>query len=127
MSILNNLSLLNFPIGRRSLFHILGMFGGIFHFYSIFDRFFFYSSSGDPDQTPHSAVSYLGFHCLSRSHRKDARLIWVNMKISDSSKILNIEMRISKWYFDIQNCTFKVNFDTENMIFCNIPNAKVGF
>ena len=34
----------------------------------------------DPDQTPHSAVSELGLHCLSMSHRKDARLIsiWVN-------------------------------------------------
>ena len=27
---------------------------------------------------PHSAVSDLGLHCLSMSHKKDARFIWVN-------------------------------------------------
>ena len=29
-------------------------------------------SSGDPDQTPHSAASDLGLHCLSMPHKKDA-------------------------------------------------------
>ena len=32
----------------------------------------------DPDQTPHSAASDLGLHCLSMSHLWDARLQWVN-------------------------------------------------
>ena len=36
---------------------------------------------GDPDQTPRSAASGLGLHCLPMSHKKDARLIWVNAKI----------------------------------------------
>ena len=35
------------------------------------------ANSGDPDQTPRSAASGRGLHCLSMSHKKDARLIWV--------------------------------------------------
>ena len=35
------------------------------------------SYSGDPDQTPHFAASDLVLHCLSMSHKKDTRLIWV--------------------------------------------------
>ena len=30
-----------------------------------------------PDGTPRSAASHLGLLCLSMSHKKDARLIWV--------------------------------------------------
>ena len=36
------------------------------------------ANSEDPDQTPRSVASDLGLHCLSMSHKKDARLIWVN-------------------------------------------------
>ena len=32
----------------------------------------------DPDQTPHSAASELGLHCLHMSHKMDAWLILVN-------------------------------------------------
>ena len=35
-------------------------------------------NSGNLDQTPQSAASDLGLHCLPMSHKKDARLIWVN-------------------------------------------------
>ena len=31
-----------------------------------------------PDGTPRFAVSHLGLSCLPMSHKKDARLIWVN-------------------------------------------------
>ena len=34
-------------------------------------------NSGKPDQTPRSAASYLGLHCLTLSHKKDVKLIWV--------------------------------------------------
>ena len=42
LTILTHLSRMYFPIpiDRTSLFQILGVFGGIFYFYSIFDRFF---------------------------------------------------------------------------------------
>ena len=33
-----------------------------------------------PDQTPHSAASGLGLHCLPMSHKKDATLKWVNLQ-----------------------------------------------
>ena len=39
------------------------------------------ANSGDPDQTPHSVASDLGLHCLSMSHKKDARHIWVKMRL----------------------------------------------
>ena len=39
------------------------------------------ANSGDSDQTPQSAASDLGLHCLSLPHKKDGRLtcIWVNI------------------------------------------------
>ena len=44
--------------------------------------FHFYSNSSrtlcDSDQTPRSVASDLGLCCLPMSHKKDARLIWVN-------------------------------------------------
>ena len=36
------------------------------------------ANSEDPDQTPRSAVSDLGLHCLPLSQKWNARLIWVN-------------------------------------------------
>ena len=33
-----------------------------------------------PDGTPHFAASHLVLFCLPISHKKDARLIWVNLK-----------------------------------------------
>ena len=35
------------------------------------------ANSGGPYQTPRSAASDLGMHCLPTSHKKDAMLIWV--------------------------------------------------
>ena len=32
-----------------------------------------------PEGTPHFATSHLGLFCLPVSHKKDARLIWVNI------------------------------------------------
>ena len=48
------------------------MLGGIFYFYINFNRT---ANSGRPDQTPRSAASDLGLHCLLMSNKKDARLI----------------------------------------------------
>ena len=39
------------------------------------------ANSGYPDQKPHSVASDLGLHCLSMSHKKDARHIWVKNAI----------------------------------------------
>ena len=36
-----------------------------------------FANSGEPDQTPHSAVSDLGLHCLSISLSGGSRLKWV--------------------------------------------------
>ena len=36
------------------------------------------SNSGDPDQTLSCPASGLGLHCLHMSHKKGARLTWVN-------------------------------------------------
>ena len=41
-----------------------------------------YANSADADQMPPSAVSDLGLHCLPRSQKRDARLIWVIMLLA---------------------------------------------
>ena len=50
--------------------------GGIFIFIQILKEHSV-SKRGDTDQTPLSAPSDLGLHCLPLSHKKDAILIWV--------------------------------------------------
>ena len=42
-----------------------------------------FANSGEPDQTPHIAASDLILHCLLMSHKKNARLIGVNMCMRD--------------------------------------------
>ena len=39
------------------------------------------ANSGDLDQTLHSVASDLGLHCLTMSHKKDVRHIWVKMQL----------------------------------------------
>ena len=34
-----------------------------------------------PNGTPYFAASHLGLFCLSMSHKKDARLIWVKFQL----------------------------------------------
>ena len=68
---------MDFPIliSRKSSFPILGV---------LVLFFIIKANSGDPDQTQHSALSDLGLHCLSMSHKKDAmliRLIWVMSRL----------------------------------------------
>ena len=38
-----------------------------------------FTNSGVPDQTLHYAASDLGLQCFPMSHKKGARLIWVNI------------------------------------------------
>ena len=38
------------------------------------------ANSEDPDQTPRSAASDLGLHCLPGSQKWDAMLIWVTFR-----------------------------------------------
>ena len=38
-----------------------------------------FASSGDPDQTPRSAATDLGLHCLPVTHLRVSRLQWVNV------------------------------------------------
>ena len=67
---------------RTNLFPFLGMLGSIFHLHSNLNRTFgkqAVSVSGDPDQMPRFAASDLGLYSLPMPHKKDARLIWVNM------------------------------------------------
>ena len=61
-----------FPIliNLTSPFPFQGMLGGIFHFYSNFNRTFCKQTVGKPDQMPHFAVSDLVLHCLPMSHKK---------------------------------------------------------
>ena len=38
-----------------------------------------FANSGDPDQTPHSAASDLGLHCLKITLLRVSRLQWIMM------------------------------------------------
>ena len=69
---------MSFPISisRTSLNHILGVLGSIFHFYSNSNRTFCEQTVGKPDR---SAASDLGLRCLFMPHKKDVRLLWVDM------------------------------------------------
>ena len=44
------------------------------------------ANSVDPDQTPHSAASDLGVHCLPVSHLWDARHKWVKGRAQFKTK-----------------------------------------
>ena len=52
---------------------------------------FLFANSGEPDQTPHFVASDLVLHCLPMSHKKDARLLWVecmmNVEASQSTSL----------------------------------------
>ena len=48
----------------------------------------FIANSVDPDQTPRSAASDLGLHCLPLSLLWDATLKWVNITVNKFSVIL---------------------------------------
>ena len=65
---LNTLSRMEFPISisRTSLFQILSVLGGIFHFYSIFVRNF---CKQTVETLISSAVSDQGLRCLSMSYK----------------------------------------------------------
>ena len=53
-----------------------------YSFLFYFEYIFLLAKGEDPDQTPHSAVSDLGLHCLPMSQNWDARLIWVKYDLS---------------------------------------------
>ena len=40
-----------------------------------------FANNGVPDQTPHSAASDLGLHCLPITLLRVSRLQWVNLKL----------------------------------------------
>ena len=46
-----------------------------------------FANSGDPDQTPHSAASDLGLHCLPVTLLRVSRLQWLNI-----------------WWWHLKNC-----------------------
>ena len=44
------------------------------------------AKSEHSDRVPHSAASDLGLHCLPMSHKKDARLKWINSYVWGPAK-----------------------------------------
>ena len=49
-----------------------------------------FANSGDPDQTPHSAASDLGLHCLPVTLLGASRLPWVNLQFSRTPPLSNV-------------------------------------
>ena len=71
-----------------SVFRDVGWY--IFFFVSNFDRTFQNQPiSGDPDQMPHNVASGLGLHCFGKSHKTDARLLWVNERFYPNTFSIN--------------------------------------
>ena len=57
----------------------LGALGVFFSFLFLFSMKIILANRIAPDETPRFAESHLGLFCLPMSHKKDARLIWVNI------------------------------------------------
>ena len=70
-------------INSTGPFLLKGLLGSIFHFYSNSNRTFCEQTVETliTIQMRHSAASDLGLHCLPMSHKKGARLIWVNTQV----------------------------------------------
>ena len=66
-------------IRTTSPFPILRVLCGVFlsSFQVLIEHTKLKADSKKPDQTPHHAMSDLDLHCLSVSHKKDARLVWI--------------------------------------------------
>ena len=69
---------MEFPtiINWNSPYLFKGMLGGIFHFYSNFNRKFYKQTVKTLIRCHIFAASDLGVHCLSMSHKKYSRLIF---------------------------------------------------
>ena len=57
----------------------------VFSFLFKFQKKLLYANSGEPDQTQRFAAPDLVLQCLQMSHKKDARLIWVNSSLPYAS------------------------------------------
>ena len=66
----------------------------MFHFYSNLDRTIC-------KHAVRSAASGLGLHCLPTSHKKDARLIWVN-----GARVVPMSLIAEKFFNKTQICLF---------------------
>ena len=53
-----------------------------------------FAKSGDPDQTPHSAASDLGLHCLLITLLHVSRLQWVKVKIRPCKVLASCFLRL---------------------------------
>ena len=84
----------------------ISIFGMFFPFLFEFLKTLLYANSGEPDQTPRFAASDMVLHCLLMSHKKDARLMWVNyakifsglLKFISSMQLLTKRLSYDKAY-----------------------------
>ena len=72
-----------------------------------------------PDGTPRFAASHLGLFCLPMSHKKDARLIWVNKrKLNESISSFFDSILINKSYYRFLSLIFlyQILFDENKTV-----------
>ena len=55
-----------------------------------------FANSGDPDQTPHSAASDLGLHCLPSTLLRVSRLQWVNVMNGQTQVMVPLSEKLSQ-------------------------------
>ena len=58
-------------------------------------------NSGDPDQTPRSAASDLGLHCLPNTLLRVSRLQWVKNEVNVTKKLISSTTCFNDYYLKI--------------------------
>ena len=78
-----------------------------------------FTNSADPDQTPHSAASDLGLHCLPITLLRVSRLQWVTAYLNEIFFSKTIAYTFYKLYFvRVTMCSCSKNLD------CNAGKGK---
>ena len=88
---------------------IRSIFSSLFHF----SMKFMSANRIAPDGTPQNAASHLGLFCLPMSHKKDARLLWVN--ILEFSSYDDFLLVLATWCSEKELPVKILNFQTPNM------------
>ena len=62
-----------------------------------------FANSGDPDQTPHSAASDLGLHCLPVTRLMVSNLQWLKLVLLDRRLALKSDAAENNKYVELSN------------------------
>ena len=128
------------PVHPYQLDKSISIFRGVWCTFFIFFFWmkFLYANSVDPYQTPCSAASDLGLHCLPRFQKGDARFIWVKsmlFKVNFISDFASLPQEDQDKYnslvdtgrYTVCPCQFSVCFCIICLSVCLCPSAVCLF